>query len=280
MKRKLLIIAYFSLAVFCGILVGNIIVGKANNKTDFSKYNESDIRDNEEKIYEDYKAGKISFSSLKSSDGAKAIIIALKKNEEKEYFKITAEGSVKASIATQTLYGMTEKNGNKYMTYEISNGLIKVANKMIYDTSTDVGELYKGKVNADGKSAEYNNAPKIYSNKSYKEEYGVRIDEYIHHIISTKTILEVQMKETSNGKQFIMKLDPTLSIINYAKQISKNSNMDIIKFNFVNFSFEIDDKFNLINSTVDEEYVVDYGFAVTCSANINATYSYVKGGNK
>ena len=88
------------------------------------------------------------------------------------------------------------------------------------------------------------------------------------------------MKETSNGKQFIMKLDPTLSIINYAKQISKNSNMDIIKFNFVNFSFEIDDKFNLINSTVDEEYVVDYGFAVTCSANINATYSYVKGGNK
>ena len=51
MKRKLLIIAYFSLAVFCGILVGNIIVGKTNNKTDFSKYNESDIRDNEDKIH-------------------------------------------------------------------------------------------------------------------------------------------------------------------------------------------------------------------------------------
>ena len=78
-------------------------------------------------------------------------------------------------------------------------------------------------------------------------------------------------------KQFTVVLDPVKAVINYAKQISVNSDMDEPTFKNIKFSFEIDKDFNFVSYEVEEEYIVNYGISVTCSSKINSVFSYTKG---
>jgi len=276
MKKKLMITALVLVAVFCGYILGNVIVNKINGQVDYSKYSESTLRDNEETIYANYKSGKIKYDSLKSSDAATAYIITSMKIKDASYVKINGKGSVQAAIANQNILDYFEKTSTGYKSETLSSGFIKIADKTEYNSKSDKLTLYKGSLNADGTSATYNNNGKTYTSAEYKKEFGVTPGELLHHIISSKTITTATIKTTANGKQFTMTMDPISCVINYVKLMSKTSNTSYPTFNHVIITFEIDKNFNLLRYSTDEEYVVNYGFSVVCKSVIDFSVSYKK----
>jgi len=271
-----MITALVIVAVFCGYIIGNIIVGKLNGSVDYAKYSESALRDNEDAIYANYKAGKIKYDSLKSTDAATAFIIVTKQIENTSYVKIIGNGTVKAAIANQTIIDYFERDSSGYKSETLSDGFIKIADKATYDKKTDKISLYKGSLNNDGKSATYKDKPTVYTSEEYKKERGVYPGELVHHIVSSKTVISATVKNTSSGKQFTMTLDPKSSVINYVILMAKNSNISYPTFNHVTITFEIDKNFNLLNYSTDEEYIVNYGFNVVCKSVINFTAYYKK----
>ena len=275
--RYLGIVAFVLAAVMCGKIVGDMIVGSTTKSPDYASFDETTLIDDEDAIWQSFLNKEISFNKLTANDANKAIVIATRLCNQKDYFFVNSTGTVTASVATQTLCGSYEKDGNQRISTEISNGLKKVANKMMFNEATKTVTLYKGKVASDGKSGIFTSSPKQYTEQLYKTECGASPYAFYNHIISSKTILSSSIKNTQSGKQFTVVLDPVKAVINYAKQISVNSDMDEPTFKNIKFSFEIDKDFNFVSYEVEEEYVVNYGISVTCSSKINSVFSYTKG---
>lgn len=269
-------IALIVCAVFCGKLLGDVLIS-AFFKTDiYAGLKEEALLDDKAQILNDYNSGNITYNGLTANDASKALVIACNKLDNLDYYYVERNGNVANPVGDQKLKATFEKDGTNITSMELSSGIKRVANKLVVNSGEKTVQVYKGTLSADGTTGVFDSNFKNFTFDDYKKEYGINPDSSISHLVTSKTIESASIEKAGNKTTFKLKLHPIKSVIGYSIQVAVNSGLKRPEFNYVNFNFTIDNNFNLLGYDVDEEYVVEYGIKVTCHSTITAVTRFEK----
>lgn len=268
------LIALVLCAVFFGKILGNVVVSALFNTDEYSKYTEAKLMDNEAAILSEFNSGAITFEKLKSGDAAKAFVISNNILKTCGNYRVESLGVVANPVGDQNVKATFEKNGDVCVSTEISDGIKRVANKVVYDKNSNSVKVYKGSIAADGVTGIFGGNFESYTSDGYKTKNGKSADTSISHLITSKTIESATMVKSGDLVKFNLKLHCVKSAISYSLQIASNTGLSRPKFEYINFSFTIDKNFKMVEYSVDECYLIEYGITVKCNSTINAKITY------
>ncbi len=251
---------FMVIAVFGGLLVGKIIVGKLDT-FDPTKYSAENYIESQSNI------ALWSTKQIGDLTPTQIFVVAQARLSNCSYYGVYTKGyngEDKGVVTTlgmkQDLYGYRYVvDGNGYFDY-YSTGLATVVKKVEYKVGEDKFYCYEGvikngtttwtlKMAEDGK--DYRNAVE------YKQMVGCDADNPIDYIISTKTVKEEKSNGVKDGlHSFTLKLDPSTSVLYYVKKMKYMSGFDYPKFKDIEIKFEVDDQMNLQNMYINENYLV------------------------
>lgn len=115
-----------------------------------------------------------------------------------------------------------------------------------------------------------------YTYSSYKDVFGKTLDDPSVYVVSSKTILtdKVPQKDPSTGNdiygnsriekvdsgyRLYMELSTLNGVTKYYKRMMNLSNSNVSVFNYVHLTYNLNDKFELISSYVEESYAAGIG---------------------
>lgn len=252
---------FFVIAVFGGLLVGKIIVGKIDT-FDPTKYSAENYLESQSNI------NLWSTMSIDSLTPTQVFVVAEQRLKQCDYYGVYTKGyngEDKGVVTTtlgmkQDLYGYRYvANSKGYFDY-YSTGLATVVKKVEYNVGEDKFYCYEGVIKNGTTTWTLNkteDGKEYRSSEEYKQMVGCDADNPIDYIISTKTV----KSETSNGlnnglHRYTLKLDPSTSVLYYVKKMKYMSGFDYPKFKDIELIFEVDDQMNLQNMYINENYLV------------------------
>lgn len=251
---------FMVIAVFGGLLVGKIIVGKLDT-FDPTKYSAENYIESQSNI------ALWSTKQIGDLTPTQIFVVAQARLSNCSYYGVYTKGYNGEDKGVVTTLGMKQDlygyryivDGNGYFDY-YSTGLATVVKKVEYKVGEDKFYCYEGvikngtttwtlKMAEDGK--DYRNAVE------YKQMVGCDADNPIDYIISTKTVKEEKSNGVKEGlHSFTLKLDPSTSVLYYVKKMKYMSGFDYPKFKDIEIRFEVDDQMNLQNMYINENYLV------------------------
>lgn len=197
-------------------------------------------------------------------------------------FHIVGNGKVTASVfgisTSQSVYSEKNYDGGYYTFESISDGMLKIGKCSVMRKDTDGVRLYSSSnITNGGKDAVWNDY-QDYSNEGYIALAGSTPDGIQSYIISDKTIIdqsEVVYDEESGYYSFTVDLDPITSVLRYVRQVQQTSGLSSLPtFSSVSQTITIDENWNLISISIEEEYSVIYGVSASCSGNLTSYYDF------
>ena len=251
---------FMVIAVFGGLLVGKIIVGKLDT-FDPTKYSAEKYIESQSNI------ALWSTKQIGDLTPTQIFVVAQARLSNCSYYGVYTKGYNGEDKGVVTTLGMKQDlygyryivDGNGYFDY-YSTGLATVVKKVEYKVGEDKFYCYEGvikngtttwtlKMAEDGK--DYRNAVE------YKQMVGCDADNPIDYIISTKTVKEEKSNGVKEGlHSFTLKLAPSTSVLYYVKKMKYMSGFDYPKFKDIEIKFEVDDQMNLQNMYINENYLV------------------------
>lgn len=251
---------FMVIAVFGGLLVGKIIVGKLDT-FDPTKYSAENYIESQSNI------ALWSTKQIGDLTPTQIFVVAQARLSNCSYYGVYTKGyngEDKGVVTTlgmkQDLYGYRYVvDGNGYFDY-YSTGLATVVKKVEYKVGEDKFYCYEGVIKNDTTTWTLKKTEdgKDYRNgEEYKQMVGCDADNPIDYIISTKTVKEEKSNGVKDGlHSFTLKLDPSTSVLYYVKKMKYMSGFDYPKFKDIEIRFEVDDQMNLQNMYINENYLV------------------------
>lgn len=265
------------LCIAVGTLTGVLLANQLSPKgVDSSTLDENSYSDNPQKLYENYLADPKDPLEYKPYDLANISIYKYSLNKYTTSEVTSTANAVALGFATkQTTYGKSIKNDDKYFNESLSNGFIGVA-KRFYQTGEEV-DIYSGTLKNDDKGiyGTYTDDKEILELKEYENIWGKNLTNPVIYIISSKTALDTSVvSETEQGYKISLDLDPVSSVIKYAKQMVRISNLtDTPRFDKVHVEFDVDKELNLLEMNVSEHYKAEMGISADTTATLTEKYT-------
>lgn len=175
-------------------------------------------------------------------------------------------------MSKQTVRNITIKNNNSYFCESISKGIMSIAKRFVQDS--DSIDVYKGsevKVN----SATYSlDKFDHYSIEGFEDKFGRTYARPTCYIISSKTVLSSNSEILNNNfYKVTLSLDIEKSVVRYVKQMKSVSDLSSYPiFKKIDISYILDEKLNLVESEVNEDYIVNYVINVNTHGYLKETF--------
>jgi len=264
-------------AIFFGYIAGNFYIANVLNKVNYD-FSEASLRDDGQAIYQTIVGSGKSLDKFSASE----LFVAAEYNlGVQENYYATTLGAIQPSIGSkQDIWGYKKKTGNIYECESASKGMMSLAEKYFYDTTTQTATIYKAsKVSTSGCS--YPSSPTwTMSLNEYRDEYGTSPDApCVPYVISSKTVIEGtdSVKSIGGGKyQVSFSLTKDSSVMNYVKQVKHMSGLkDYPVFKNIIITAIIDSDLKFTYLRYDEAYSVMYfGVMATCSGFVESNVTY------
>lgn len=217
-----------------------------------------------------------SVTSLSATDN---FIMAEYKLSTREYVHKSTKGTVTAVGKKQNLISNKAFVSGEYFGEEISSGVVNLATRYYWVKGAENVSMFDGKVS--GTSANYSGAAaQIQTIDTYNSEMGVKADQFINYIVSSKTVKNQKYNGIVNGHHsFTIELDPVLAAKNYMYKVRKTSGSDEFpQFEKISFDFEIGDDWTIYSMHCRETYKVAIkffgGVKITTTGDMTDTFSY------
>ena len=214
-----------------------------------------------------------SVTSLSATDN---FIMAEYKLSTREYVHKSTKGTVTAGVS-QKLVSDKAYVAGEYFGEEISSGWVNLATRYYWVKGAENVSMFDGKVS--GTSANYSGAAaQIQTIDTYNSEMGVKADQFINYIVSSKTVKSQKYNGLVKGHHsFTIELDPVLAAKNYMYKVKKTSKSDEFpQFEKISFDFEIGEDWTIYSMHCRETYrVAIKGFGrITTTGDMTDTFSY------
>ena len=273
------IVVVVLLGVFSGYFVGNYY---ANNVLGGVQ---ADLIPSEENLRDDVNTV-IKNNAGKSIDQISAVdnfVIAEDAIYKYAKVKKLCLGQITAAGVTQTLTATRIKDGDNYFGEEISckTGSIGVnyAQRFYYASGTDLVPVYNGTDIKESTATWPSQPSDNHTYDSFRGVMGIAPTHFQNYIISSKTIISQQyLGKTPEGNyKFSMVVDINTAVKNYMYKIKATSgSAEFPSFEKSYIEFEINDNWEFIKITYDEEYKVSIKVIgrVKTVADITETFEY------
>lgn len=265
-------------AVLFGYFAGNFYYANVLSKVDYSQFTEQNLRDNAEQVYNNIK-GKVGSASAVEIFVASEYLLG-----QQEKYTAMCVGSVKpGSFNEQTVRGVKSKNGNIIESSNISRGLMKVAEKYVYDMETQIADVYhvEGSAITAVDKANFGTTPtSVLNYDEFRKEMGTAPENpLVPYIVSSKTYIEGSdsVKDIGLGRyQIQFSLKPDSSVINYIQQVKHMSGFsDFPTFKSITVTAVVDSNLRFLSIRYDELYSVLYQVVlVDCLGYLEQTITY------
>lgn len=274
-KKVIFSVIPCAIAIALGVSVGYYFGKQFLGVTvDYSSVNAEDLEDNINNLYSTYKSTSEDkyFSNFKHYE---IVNISLKKLSEVEYFSTTGIGAANASGIVQSVNDKFIKYKDSYFDESISNSSLVHVAKRFYQDSDSI-DVYNGSVTSSTSASFDENSKEIYTLEKFEEEWGKTLTRGSIYIISSKTVEEGTITQNEDGNyEIYLKLDPTLSVMRYVKQMKKISDLgDYPVFSNVELTFTVDKTLTLLSSYVNENYEVNKIGKHATNGTLTTTYNY------
>lgn len=197
------------------------------------------------------------------------------------YFEGSSYGEVKASIATQKVYNKRKvKDGDVFMQSVSTSPFVKIADQKYVSGGT---YLYRDGSNIKGDTADFGEVKEM-SENGYLQKYGIVPREIAKYVIDETTVLSAVVESfpaSGTGDYvFRLELDPALSTVYYANEVRtlSGATAQYPQFESVSVTVTMDSDWIVKSFSVDETYVIDKPFKVTCTASLTETFSDIGAG--
>lgn len=215
-----------------------------------------------------------SVTSLSATDN---FIMAEYKLSTRDYVHKSTKGTVTAAGVSQKLVSDKAYVAGEYFGEEISSGVVKLATKYYWVKEAEKVTTYEGSVS--GLSANYSGAAaQTKTLDAYNSEMGVKADQFINYIVSSKTVKSQKYNGLVNGHHsFTIELDPVLTAKNYMYKVKKTSGSnEYPSFEKISFDFEIGEDWTIYSMHCRETYKVAIKLLgrVTTTGDMTDTFSY------
>ena len=215
-----------------------------------------------------------SVTSLSATDN---FIMAEYKLSTRDYVHRSTKGTVTAAGVSQKLVSDKAYVAGEYFGEEISSGVVKLATKYYWVKGAENVTTYEGSVS--GLSANYSGAAaQTKTLDAFNSEMGVKADQFINYIVSSKTVKSQKYNGMVNGHHsFTIELDPVLAAKNYMYKVKKTSGSnEYPSFEKISFDFEIGDDWTIYSMHCREVYKVAIKLLgrVTTTGDMTDTFSY------
>lgn len=215
-----------------------------------------------------------SVTSLSATDN---FIMAEYKLSMRDYVHKSTKGTVTAAGVSQKLVSDKAYVAGEYFGEEISSGVVKLATKYYWVKGAENVTTYDGSVS--GLSANYSGAAaQTKTLDSFNSEMGVKADQFINYIVSSKTVKNQKYNGLVKGHHsFTIELDPVLAAKNYMYKVKKTSgSSEYPSFEKISFDFEIGDDWTIYSMHCRETYKVAIKLLgrVTTTGDMTDTFSY------
>ena len=215
-----------------------------------------------------------SVTSLSATDN---FIRAEYKLSTRDYVHKSTKGTVTAAGVSQKLVSDKAYVAGEYFGEEISSGVVKLATKYYWVKGAENVTTYEGSVS--GLSSNYSGAAaQTKTLDAFNSEMGVKADQFINYIVSSKTVKNQKYNGLVNGHHsFTIELDPVLAAKNYMYKVKKTSgSSEYPSFEKISFDFEIGDDWTIYSMHCRETYKVAIKLLgrVTTTGDMTDTFSY------
>ena len=222
---------------------------------------------------------------------AQNFILAEYKASLASSFHIVGSGSVVANIfggITQPVYSEKNFDGNNYTFESLSSGTVTVGRCAIMEDGGQNVRFYSAwddaiHINSSNIKQSYADWSDYqdYTEESYIDLAGSTPDGVQSYIVSEKTIISqndssvIEYDETSGYYNFSFKLDPTTSVLRYAKQVQQTSGLESPpSFSSLSQNVTIDEDWNFITISVEEHYSVFMVMSVGCVGTLTSHFTF------
>lgn len=242
-------------------------------QVDYSNLSAEELEDDNTKIYKEFNALSNKEDAFSKYEPYEVINIALNNLSQVENLKIVNSGAANAAGVVQKINGVSIRNGDSYFNESISSSsLVKVA-KRFYQSNNEV-DVYDGDVSSDT-TASYKESSKVsYTEADFENTWGKTVDRSNVYVVSSKTYKEGSIsKDENNNYKVYVKLDPSLSVIRYVKQMKEMSSLkDYPSFSNVELTYTIDKDFTILESVANENYEVNKFGTHSTESSLTSTY--------
>ena len=279
LSRFLVLLLGVTTGLFCGIYFKTAF---ATRDSGLGGLTEAMIRDDETKIVRENKD-----KPIMSLNPINAFIVAEYKTSQMQYVTMNATGSINAMNVKQNLYTKKYKIEDKYFVENISKGSVilgidtNIAERNYYDESTDIVQIYKGKI-VDETSANFGDMTKQMSYDEWYDLNGTTPKDFHPYIISTKTVdksTPIEQVTLDNGAvgyktTFALKNTSALLYVSQIKNLSGLKDDPIV--DYINLEVYINGDGTLYRIVVDEKYEVKKGIYVGTKSDMIYNFEYTK----
>ena len=217
--------------------------------------------------------------SIDQSDVKDVIARVLYKVANRSDYKVTSEGTSKASIATQSISNLRIVKDNKAFLQTTSTGLINFSKqRFLLKDEEKYFQREASSVSSSNVTYDDSSLPECYSFSYYLDEYGALPFQATSYVINEDTYLSTPTisKEGDNYKINIS-LDPSSDKAPYyyvSEILTSSESSTVPVFTLINLEWVIDENYNLITATQDEEYDVTKIIKAHTVTHVVDTYSY------
>lgn len=279
-KKSIIALMFVSIAgIMTGIFVGGFFIG--GPKVDYSAYSEAELRDKNVATLSQKAEGKLP-TAFKSFE-----VFEIAEHRVFTHGTVYVLGTGKVdTIANQDVKSVKAYENGKYYKESISKGIKSVGERDYFEDGQTNIEYYSASGITGELTANWS-AKKTRTVEEFSEENGVPITSFVPYIVSEKTLAlefvdkgvkEITLENGQKAYEFVIELDPILSVLNYVKQmkyISQLPNYPVFKS--IKLTCVVDASFRFLTIDTYETYTVNYmGVNAGCVGTLLETFEYGK----
>lgn len=248
------LIVVIIVGIFSGFMIGMWLI---SNKVDPNLYNMNAtlLMDDVSKIRNEANG-----KTPEELGATKSCVLAFDNTFNHKNVMVVGVGNVNAMGVNQSINSKSIRIGDSVFTEGVSvSKFVKAADRFYLENGT----ITKVKGNVDGNTITWNGDKSNMTPASYAETMGGSINEYMLHIVSSKTVVNASdVSKLSNGNYtFTLELDKVKSVIRYVKNMKATgglSSYPVFSEN-IKLTVTIDSNFRLVEVTSEEKYSAKIG---------------------
>lgn len=194
------------------------------------------------------------------------------------YFESTSYGEVKASIATQRVYGKRKVKSGNVFTQSISvSSFVELADQQYVSGDT---YLYRNGSDIKNDTATFGDVKEM-SPDGYLQKYGIPPRELCKYVINETTVSNAVVEsfpaDGDGDYVFRLTLDPTAASEYYANEVRTRSgaSSNYPQFKAITVTVTMDSNWIVSQYSVNEEYMIDKPLKVTCYSTLTETFANI-----
>lgn len=269
---SILLVTGIGVGTGAGIFFGNSYFASKNG-IDYSSMSIQDFEDDVSALMKKYDSTSTSDYTTKFEPYELASI-GLAKVKAHDYVMQQSFGQVNAMGVKQVVRSASIKENDKYFLENLSSSSLVSVAKRFYQSGDEIKTF-------DGSKAEVEKATwsadplSILSIVEHEEKWGRDIARPSIYIVSSKTTLPTSTAEkTSTGYSVSLDLHPVFSVLRYVKQMTEISGVEAPNFKTINIVYTLDERLNLIKTTVTETYSVVMVVKAESEASLEEYFTY------